>query len=173
MKVINPPPSLTSVLPPSAQVFALVWTTTPWTLPMNQAVCYNPEFTYNLVKISDKDEYYIVAKPLLDQLVSTLDGQDVVVVAEFSGNELEHCSYLSPVQKKEQSFWPADHVSAEKGTGLVHTAPAHGSDDYLISLKRKQPLVSQHRSQSPFNLKLPFCYLFRNAWSTVVAFTII
>lgn len=129
-------------IPLNASLYALIWTTTPWTLPMNQAVCFNPKLTYNLIQLENSDDCYIIAKSLLGDLQKSLDQDSVKVITEFSGTELDGCSYLSPVDKIELPFWSADHVLDDKGTGLVHTAPAHGADDYLISLKKKIPLVS-------------------------------
>lgn len=108
---------------------------------MNQAVCFNPKLTYNLIQLNSSEDYYIVGKSALSKLQNLLDLESVKIIAELNGTELDGCTYLSPVDKTELQFWSADHVLDNKGTGLVHTAPAHGADDYLISLKKKILLV--------------------------------
>lgn len=108
---------------------------------MNQAVCFNPKLTYNLIQLNNSEDYYIVGKSALSNLKKSLDLESVKIIAELNGTELDGCTYLNPVDKTELQFWAADHVLDDKGTGLVHTAPAHGADDYLISLKKKIVLV--------------------------------
>lgn len=121
-------------------ISALIWTTTPWTLPANQAICYNTNLEYSLVKISD--ENFIVATDLIESLSSLLKC-DVQKVSSFDGNVLSDCKYIHPIDENEiLPFYNAKHVQAVKGTGLVHTAPSHGPDDYLVSLEHDIPLVS-------------------------------
>lgn len=140
VKLVQKPPNLP--VSSDAPIYGLIWTTTPWTLPMNQAVCFRQNLEYCLIKLNDVDEYYIIAKPLIKNLEQALQGQQIFVVSELKGDQLDGCTYLNPIEKTESPFWAADHVSDDKGTGLVHTAPAHGTDDYLISLKRKMPVVN-------------------------------
>lgn len=139
VKFVKSPNGLS--IPLNSSLYGLVWTTTPWTLPMNQAVCFNPTLTYSLIQLNDSKDYYIIAKPLLSDLQASLSEVCVKLIKEFNGTELDGCSYLSPVDKTESLFWSADHVLDNRGTGLVHTAPALGGDDYLICLKKKMPLV--------------------------------
>lgn len=131
-------------VPSDAKLYALIWTTTPWTLPMNQAVCFNSKLTYSVVRLNKADEFYLIAKPLVADLQKSMKDEQIEVVQELNGDQLDGCTYLSPVQKAECPFWSAEHVADDKGTGLVHTAPAHGADDYLISLKKELPLVNWH-----------------------------
>lgn len=109
---------------------------------MNQAVCFNHELEYILIKLNDADEFYIIAKSLLANLEKLLDKENIDPIASFVGSELENCTYQSLIDGIECPFWAADHVSDSKGTGLVHTAPAHGFDDFLVSLTKKLSLVS-------------------------------
>lgn len=133
--------SLKTLLPNKSDVFALVWTTTPWSLPANQAVCVNPELDYSVIRLEGKPsgDLYIVASALLESLPFGV-GE---TVAHFVGIELLDCQYAHPVDSTETAlpFWAASHVQAAKGTGLVHTAPAHGPDDFLAGLERNVNLV--------------------------------
>lgn len=122
------------------QIFALVWTTTPWTLPSNQAICYNSSLEYVLVRLSNgnSDELYLMASALLEDFQATTQLQ-CEIVERLAGKDLSNCSYQHPIDKTKTTlpFFHAGHVQDSKGTGLVHTAPAHGPDDFLISLANK------------------------------------
>ncbi|XP_021926918.1 isoleucine--tRNA ligase, mitochondrial isoform X2 [Zootermopsis nevadensis] len=117
-------------------VFALIWTTTPWTLPVNQAVCFNPDLSYSLVSIAGHSgEVYIIASELVEMLRQKLCRQ-IDVITTFPGGILAGASYVHPCRSERvQPFLPAAHVTAGKGTGLVHSAPAHGPEDFLVALK--------------------------------------
>uniref|UniRef100_A0A1B0FCG8 isoleucine--tRNA ligase n=1 Tax=Glossina morsitans morsitans TaxID=37546 RepID=A0A1B0FCG8_GLOMM len=125
-------------------IFALIWTTTPWTLPSNQAICYNSNLMYALVKLESdnkqlhgKDEdRYLIAQSLLEDFQKTTN-KICVVEQLIQGDELKNCTYQHPVFREQQSlpFFNAAHVQEFKGTGLVHTAPAHGLDDFIICMK--------------------------------------
>ena len=116
--------------------YYLVWTTTPWTLMSNIALCVNPEETY--IKCASKGYNFIVAKALADKIL----GEDYEVVEEYKGKDLENREYeqLMPILKvpeNKKSFIVtcADYVTMEDGTGIVHIAPAFGQDDYEVGLK--------------------------------------
>ncbi|XP_052888770.1 isoleucine--tRNA ligase, mitochondrial [Anopheles moucheti] len=118
------------------QVYAVVWTTTPWTLPANQAVCYNPALDYSLVQ-SSAGEILLVGKDLIDYLGTQLE-TSLSLLQTIPGTELQSLKYCHPLyQQKILPFLPAAHVKAEKGTGLVHTAPAHGPEDFLVCLEQQ------------------------------------
>ena len=115
--------------------YYLVWTTTPWTLLSNVALCVNPKEKY--VKCSSKGYNFIVAKKLAD----TVLGKNYEIVEEYKGKDLENREYeqLIPIlkpQKDKKSFIVtcADYVTMEDGTGIVHIAPAFGQDDYEVGL---------------------------------------
>lgn len=123
--------------------YFLAWTTTPWTLPSNVALTVNPELTY--VKVNDKTDkaYYYLAKSLVEKVMGD---HDYEIVEEILGSDLEFVEYeqLMPYVKVDgKAFFVtlADYVSAEDGTGIVHTAPAFGEDDFQLGEKYKLPLV--------------------------------
>ncbi|HSS04913.1 MAG TPA: isoleucine--tRNA ligase [Solirubrobacterales bacterium] len=111
----------------------LVWTTTPWTLPGNEAVAVAPGVTYVRAKV--EDEILILAEPLVEKVL----GEGVEVVSRFSGSELVGRRYKGPVftlSDREPGGFPViggDFVTTEDGTGLVHIAPAFGEDDYAVA----------------------------------------
>lgn len=116
-------------IPASTHIFAVIWTTTPWTLPANQAVCVHPEFDYSLVRTPRG--WLLLASELMDACLARyqLEGQ---VVACCKGQLLEGLSLHHPFADRSVRIICGRHVTLEAGTGLVHTAPAHGLDDYFI-----------------------------------------
>ena len=126
----------------AADVYFLIWTTTPWSLAANRAVCYNANATYALVKKKDDvGAIYIMAKELLgssEDLREMFDGADIL--GEVKGHELRDLDYEHPLsgllgETSSCPTLPSSHVTLDAGTGLVHTAPAHGPEDYLVGLE--------------------------------------
>jgi isoleucyl-tRNA synthetase len=111
-------------------VFAVIWTTTPWTLPANQAVCVHREFDYDLVQTSRG--LIILAHDLTQATLSRYGETDSKILATFKGNLLEHLMLQHPFDKRQVPIICGEHVTTEAGTGLVHTAAAHGNDDWLV-----------------------------------------
>ena len=126
---------------------ALIWTTTPWTLPANKAVAFNRDIEYTVVRIRQPEdekasqEEYLLAKDRIGHVLSFLsEGSTVeVVIDSIYGSELEdeHASCSNMFQHKEHRsrFISADFVTATSGTGLVHMAPGHGMEDYQVCQK--------------------------------------
>ena len=108
---------------------AVIWTTTPWTLPANGAISLNPNEIYALTS-----ENLILAKPLVESLVS-LGITKGEIVKEFKATELEGLNAINPLNDRDSKFILGEHVLMDGGTGLVHTAPGHGEDDYFVGLK--------------------------------------
>lgn len=128
-------PSISSLLSPYMKnLHILIWTTTPWTLPANLAVCVNSAFTYCVVSKNDtsEPEYYIVAKERLASLEKKLNLNIDTIHCEFEGTLMEETLYSTPFGDKTGRVLMGDHVTLETGTGIVHTAPGHGFEDYEI-----------------------------------------
>ncbi|MBU1726991.1 MAG: isoleucine--tRNA ligase [Candidatus Omnitrophica bacterium] len=119
--------------------YLLIWTTTPWTLIANVAVAVHPEFDYCFVK-TDKGDL-IVCKDLLAGVLERCGIQDYELIKEVKGRELEGLVYSHPFGLRKGKVVLADYVSREEGTGLVHTAPGHGNDDYFTGIKYKLDIV--------------------------------
>ena len=137
-------------------VFGLIWTTTPWTLPASLAIAFHPSFEYVAVRIVDenatwgKGNVYIVAKELLESLKASAGLPAYEVVARFTGEKLERVTFAHPFLPREILGVMAEYVTTEQGTGSVHTAPAHGPDDFATGKKvRAEPGVRCGRSRSP------------------------
>lgn len=122
-------------------VFGLIWTTTPWTLPASLAIAFHPEFEYVAVRVLEANEtwgegnIYIVAKGLLESLAASAGLPAHSIVAEFLGQRMEHATFAHPFLDRTILGVMADYVTAEQGTGGVHTAPAHGPDDFATGRK--------------------------------------
>ncbi len=129
-------------LPGDAKVYAVIWTTTPWTLPANQAVSVHPELQYDLIKTSSG--YLILASDLAGACLERygLGGSNDRgngMAATCYGKALEGLPLQHPFYERIVPVICGEHVTLEAGTGLVHTAPAHGLDDHFVGLKYDLP----------------------------------
>ena len=117
----------------------LIWTTTPWTLPANQAVAVNPDFEYAVVQCdgvgAHVPERLIIAQDLLSDVMARYDVEHYRVVAYCQGADLEDLKVLHPFYEREVPIILGDHVTLDAGTGAVHTAPGHGQEDYIVGQK--------------------------------------
>ncbi|KAJ2908526.1 isoleucine-tRNA ligase [Coemansia aciculifera] len=120
------------------EVDALIWTTTPWTLPANCAIAVHQDMDYVLVRVSHEtmpDYQLLIGKDRLAAIVELLPvGSTVAVVRGFKGSDLEGLTYTSVLRNKVCKLLLADYVTSDSGTGLVHTAPGHGKEDYELGL---------------------------------------
>ena len=119
------------MLPPNAKI--VIWTTTPWTIPANLAVAVNPLFTY--VAVEFEDQTYIIAKELIQKFSEKINKKVTKYVGEYKGSDLEYITYQHPLNKNVFPIILGEHVTLDAGTGLVHTAPGHGEDDFNIAKK--------------------------------------
>ncbi len=124
---------LSSLFPDVKECAAVIWTTTPWTLPANKAIAIDPKATYVVVKGNGKS--YLVAKELLPQLVEKWGWSEHEVLGECLGQALEGKVTQHPFIDQESPLILGDHVTLDTGTGCVHTAPGHGQEDYEVGLK--------------------------------------
>ena len=116
----------------------VIWTTTPWTLPANRAICLNDEFEYALVQVNgDKAGRYIMAQELVESVMKACDVAegDYKILATCKGKALELLKFHHPFYDFSVPVVLAKHVTLDAGTGCVHTAGGHGLDDYNVSMK--------------------------------------
>lgn len=119
-------------------VYAVIWTTTPWTLPANRAIAYQDEATYALVQTSNNGPTLLVAHELVE-LLGQETGLEFSVLGTLRGSDLQSIKAHHPLYKSgydfEVPFLAGDHVTLDQGTGLVHTAPSHGVEDFELGKK--------------------------------------
>ncbi len=114
-------------------LYAVIWTTTPWTLPANQAVAVGNDIEYAIIDIDDK--LILVAKDLIGSLSNKLKIKSAKIITYINGKDLVGCQVTHPFYNKNVPIINATHVTTENGTGLVHIAPGHGQDDYIAGLE--------------------------------------
>ncbi|HHS49120.1 MAG TPA: isoleucine--tRNA ligase, partial [Desulfurella acetivorans] len=115
-------------------VSAVIWTTTPWTLPANLAVAVGPDIDYVFVQVKER-EVLLVAKELCDKLMEKFEIKEAQIIKEVKGKDLEGYELAHPFYDRVSKMILSDYVNLEMGTGLVHTAPGHGEEDYEVGLK--------------------------------------
>ena len=121
-------------------IFILIWTTTPWTLPANEAVAINAKIDY-VFAIDEDEKIFLFAKDLLEKLNDKLNIK-MEPILELKGSYLEGIEYSHPIKDKTCSLIiGGDYINTESGTGIVHTAPGHGMDDFNSGLKYKLPIT--------------------------------
>lgn len=125
---------------PEENTYVVIWTTTPWTLPANVAICLHPEFDYSIIKADG--ENLIVATGLLENFAKDTGLETYEVKQTFKGTELENISCQHPFMDRKSLLILGEHVTLEQGTGCVHTAPGHGADDFEVGQKYGLPVVS-------------------------------
>lgn len=128
--------------------FFVIWTTTPWTIPANLAICLHPELQYNLLVIGK--EKYIVVQELQDSFLEVLGEQKYTVEKSFTGEELEGIVCRHPIFERDSVVILGDHVTTEQGTGCVHTAPGHGVEDFEVAKKYGLDVLSPVDNRGKF-----------------------
>jgi len=120
----------------------VIWTTTPWTLPANQAVALNPELEYAVVECEGPhgNERLIIADAMLKDVMARYGIEKYHVVGYANGEVLEGLKLQHPFYKREVPVILGEHVTTEAGTGAVHTAPGHGLDDYVVGARYNLPV---------------------------------
>jgi len=120
------------------EVWGLIWTTTPWTIPANVAIAFHPKYTYVAAEVGR--DVYIVAKDLLAATAEVAGWTSVKELASFPGAKLKGTVFHHPFLERESKGILGDHVTLEQGTGAVHTAPGHGQEDYVIGVEYGLPV---------------------------------
>lgn len=134
-------------------VIVPIWTTTPWTLPANEAVALNPNIDYVLVDTGSS--YFVLAKELHQAALSRYEIKDYQVITTVKGKVFENLSLNHPFFDRIVPIVLGEHVTTDSGTGNVHTAPAHGPDDYVVGKQYGLPLFNPVKSNGCFVEDLP------------------
>lgn len=125
---------------PIKPVIVPIWTTTPWTLPANEAVCLHPDMNYSLVDTSQC--YFLIVTDLVESVMARYGVSAYQVLGDGPGKQFEKIKLQHPFNQKQVPIILGEHVTTDSGTGCVHTAPAHGLDDYLVGQLYQLPLVN-------------------------------
>ena len=142
----------------NAKVSLLIWTTTPWTLPANLAIAVHPEVEYAIVKYKRAEDWHVtvVAAPLVERVFTKAkDATDVSVLKTLAGGDLIGTEYQHPFIERLGKVLAADYVTTTDGTGLVHTAPGHGEDDYDTGIKAGLPVYCPVLANGRFDPTVP------------------
>ena len=131
----------------------IIWTTTPWTLPANLGISANPDFDY--VQIKADGRKFVVAKDLLETVSKEIGWEDVEVLQEFKGEVLDLMTAQHPFYDRTSLLMLGDHVTLDAGTGLVHTAPGHGEEDYIVGKKYGLDVLSPLDSRGCYTSEAP------------------
>ncbi len=138
----------------SGDAFAVIWTTTPWTLPANQAICVHPDLEYAWVDTSRGR--LLLLKDALPALMERYGETHWTVLRTLPGRELEGLMFEHPFMERTVPLITGTHVTVDTGTGLVHTAPAHGVEDYAVGLRYHLPEENPVNAHGQFQPTQPF-----------------
>ena len=116
----------------------VIWTTTPWTIPANMAICLNPLYDYAVVN-TEKGKL-VVLESKVDELLNKFELSNLGIVKTFKGKDLEGITTKHPLYDRTSVIICGDHVTDEDGTGCVHTAPGHGMEDFIVGCKYNVPV---------------------------------
>ncbi|MCH4171027.1 MAG: isoleucine--tRNA ligase [Lactobacillus sp.] len=131
----------------------IIWTTTPWTMPANLGICANPKFDY--VQVDADGKKYVIAEGMLERVREALEWQHVTILQTFKGTDLEYMTAQHPFYDRTSLLILGNHVTLDEGTGLVHTAPGHGTDDFYVGQKYHLPPLSPVDEQGNFTKEAP------------------
>ncbi|SHI65607.1 Isoleucyl-tRNA synthetase [Shimia gijangensis] len=153
-------------------VNVVIWTTTPWTIPSNRAIAFNPDLSYGLYKVTaapegnwaQKGDHYLLADNLAENVMKSAKVDEFVRKRDVSAKQLDLVICGHPLRGVEggKGEWdydvpmlPGDHVTDEAGTGFVHTAPSHGADDFILGVKHGLQMTHNVIEDGSFRASLP------------------
>ena len=136
------------------QIYVVIWTTTPWTLPANQAVAVHAELPYVLVQSGENR--FIIAKELVKHVMKRIGSEKHCVLGQCIGKDLEHQILQHPFYERTVPIILAKHVNVDTGTGCIHTAPAHGYEDYNACKLYNLPIKNLVDANGQFIKGTPF-----------------
>ncbi len=141
-------------IPKGETVYALIWTTTPWTIPANLAIALHPESRYSAIRytnpITQRKEVALLAQSLVEAVVERVGIREYQNLGSIEGKALEGRRYQHPLRDHKGQLVLANYVSLSEGTGCVHTAPGHGLEDYLTGQRYDLPVFSPVDSTGRF-----------------------
>jgi isoleucyl-tRNA synthetase len=120
-------------------LYTIIWTTTPWTIPANLAVAFHPELSYSIVRVGD--EHYLLLSDLVDRVSEIVGWKDYETVQQMDGINIDRSVFEHPIYGRDSLAVMAEYVTTEDGTGVVHTAPGHGRDDFYTGVRYGLPIL--------------------------------
>ncbi len=134
-------------------VYVVIWTTTPWTIPANLAIAFHPNFDY--VALEHQGKVYVIAKSLVDAFATLLGIKgEPVILDRFSAKKLENKVARHPFLDRDSRLLLSKHVTMERGTGCVHIAPGHGEDDHQVGLAYDLPILTPVDNRGRFTAEV-------------------
>ena len=136
-------------------LYAVIWTTTPWTIPSNMAICLNERFEYSLVQYHE--DVYVIASDLVNTFAvqNELIEKDVIILGTIKGKDLENLKTQHPLYDRYSPIILGDHVTLDAGTGCVHTAPGHGLEDWEVGQRYGVEVLSPLDAKGCWTDKVP------------------
>ena len=141
----------------------VIWTTTPWTIPGNRALAFGNDLDYSIIKVDELednalakiDEKLVLAKELIENVTNEIGIKKYSIIKNFKGKKLSTCECEHPFKKLGYNFivkpFHGDFVNLEQGTGIVHIAPGHGDDDYVLGIKNNVDIVQTVKDDGKYN----------------------
>ena len=136
-------------------IYIVIWTTTPWTIPANLGVCLHPDFIYAAVRTKDQG-ILIMARDLVEKAMKIFGIEDYTVIKDLSSRDLEHKKCKHPFYDRDSLIILGNHVTLDAGTGCVHTAPGHGADDHVVGEKYGLECYSPLEDNGTFSKDVEF-----------------
>ena len=136
------------------KTYLVIWTTTPWTIPANLAVCLHPNLIYSAVETNG--EVLIFAKELVKQTMETFGIENYSILGDIDSQSLENKKCKHPIYDRDSLIILGRHITLEAGTGCVHTAPGHGAEDYDVALKYGLEIYSPLNDNGTFEKEVEF-----------------
>ena len=133
--------------------FVLIWTTTPWTIPANMALVVHPDLDYSVVAAGDRS--YLLADGLVDRVMEMIGEESFARVRTLKGLDLQGLICRHPLENRDSPVFLAKHVSLDEGTGVVHTAPGHGAEDFEVGRKEGLEIFSPVDDEGRFTAQVP------------------
>lgn len=135
--------------------YFVVWTTTPWTIPASEGITVSANFEYVVVKTDNDSRKFVIAKELLDSVSELLSWDNVEIIKTIDGHQLENMTANHPYYDRELLVMNGDFVTLDSGTGLVHTAPGYGEDDFNVGMKYGLPVFAPVDSRGYLTSETP------------------
>lgn len=148
---------LSDLLPDLAgkTVSIVIWTTTPWTIPANLAVCLHPDFVYSAVE-TPEDGVLVIARDLVESVMKKFNRNTYTVLGDLDPKAMEKRRLRHPLYDRDSIVILGEHVTLEAGTGCVHTAPGHGADDHVVGLRYGLEPFAPVKDNGCFSDEVPF-----------------